>query len=104
MGGGGVLARGAEKEVKKENKKPGFGKYPPRERCDLYEPIKCECAGLTVVLCSVKGKCPFYKTSEQARRDRLDSIRKRRRKGLLISDAEARMLLDAEKMPNAEER
>lgn len=104
MGGGGVLARGAEKEVKKEKKKAGFGEYPPRERCDLYEPIKCECVGLTVVLCSVKGKCPFYKTGEQARKDRLDSIRKRRRKGLLISDAEARMLLDAEKMPGAEER
>lgn len=100
MGGGGVLARGAEKEVKKEKKKAGFGEYPPREKCDLYEPIKCEC----VVLCSVKGKCPFYKTGEQARKDRLDSIRKRRRKGLLISDAEARMLLDAEKMPGAEER
>lgn len=104
MGGGGVLARGAEKEVKKEKKKAGFGEYPPRERCDLYEPIKCECVGLTVVLCSVKGKCPFYKTGEQARKDRLDSIRKRRRKGLLISDVEARMLLDAEKMPGAEER
>ena len=101
MGGGGVLERGAEKEVKKEKKKAGFGEYPPRERCDLYEPIKCECVGLTVVLCSVKGKCPFYKTGEQARKDRLDSIRKRRRKGLLISDAEARMLLDAEKMPSA---
>ena len=69
MGGGGVLARGAEKEVKKEKKKAGFGEYPPRERCDLYEPIKCECVGLTVVLCSVKGKCPFYKTGEQARKD-----------------------------------
>ena len=48
MGGGGVLAKGAEKEVKKEKKKAGFGEYPPREKCDLYEPIKCECVGLTV--------------------------------------------------------
>lgn len=90
--------------MKKVKKEAVFGEYPPKERCDLYEPVKCECAGLTVVLCSVKGECPFYKTGEQARKDRLDSIRKRRRKGLLISDAEARMLLDAEKMPNAEER
>lgn len=90
--------------MKKGKKEAVFGEYPPKERCDLYEPVKCECAGLTVVLCSVNGKCPFYKTSEQARKDRLDSIRKRRRKGLLISDAEARMLLEAVKLPDAKER
>mgnify|MGYP007135727002 CR=1 FL=1 len=90
--------------MRKEKKEGIFGEYPPEERCDLYEPVKCECAGLTVVLCSVKGKCPFYKTRDQARKDRLNSIRARRRKGLLISDAEARMLLDAAKMPDAEGR
>lgn len=90
--------------MKKGKKEAVFGEYLPKERCDPYEPVKCECAGLTVVLCSVKGKCPFYKTSEQARRDRLDSIRKRRRKGLLISDAEAQMLLEAVKLPDAKEQ
>lgn len=46
---------------------PPQGPYRPKCGCDLYIPMKNECAGLRELVCSAKGKCPFFKTKERAR-------------------------------------
>lgn len=76
----------------------------PKRSCDLYIPIKDECAGLRELVCSMNGKCPFFKTKERALADRIRSIQRRRSVGVPISDAEARLLLEAAKLPDAKER
>lgn len=81
---------------------PPQGPYRPKGGCDLYIPIKNECAGLRELVCSAKGKCPFFKTRERALADRIKSIQRRKRMGVPISDTEAQMLLEAVKQPGAE--
>lgn len=76
----------------------------PKRSCDLYIPIKDECAGLRELVCSAKGKCPFFKTKERARADRIKSIQRRKRVGFPISNTEAQMLLEAVKLPDAKEQ
>lgn len=88
---------------RRKNEPPMRGPYRPRCGCDLYIPIKNECAGLRELVCSMERKCPFFKTKEKAREDRIKSIQRRRREGVPISDAEAR-LLEAAKLPDAKER
>lgn len=51
-----------------------------------------------------KRKCPFFKTKERARADRIKSIQRRKRVGFPISNAEAQMLLEAVKLPDAKEQ
>lgn len=75
----------------------GARPYKPRSTCDLYVPEKGECAGLNQLLCAERGKCAFYKSRKRARDDRVASILARRDKGLVISDMEAQLLLEAMK-------
>lgn len=58
-------------------------KWPclPKRSCDLYIPIKDECAGLRELVCSANGKCPFFKTKERALADRIKSIQRRKYMG-----------------------
>lgn len=81
-------------------------KWPclPKRSCDLYIPIKDECAGLRELVCSANGKCPFFKTKERALADRIKSIQRRKHMGVPISNTEAQMLLEAVKLPDAKER
>ena len=81
----------------RKNAVVGATPYKPRITCDLYVPEKGECAGLNQLLCAKSGKCAFYKSRKRAREDRLASIVARRDRGCHISDAEARMLLQAMK-------
>jgi hypothetical protein len=83
---------------------PPQGPYRPKGGCDLYIPMKNECAGLRELVCSANGKCPFFKTKERALADRLKSIQRRKRVGFPISNTEAQMLLEAVKLPDAKEQ
>lgn len=75
---------------------PPQGPYRPKGGCDLYIPMKNECAGLRELVCSAKGNCPFFKTKERALADRIKSIQRRKRMGVPISNAV--------KLPDAKEQ
>lgn len=90
--------------VNKGKKPAALGPHRPKSGCDLYIPIKHECAGLRELVCSANGKCPFFKTKERALADRIKSIQRRKHMGVPISNTEAQMLLEAVKLPDAKER
>lgn len=89
---------------RRKNEPPVRGPYRPRCECDLYIPIKNECAGLRELVCSMERKCPFFKTKQRALADRIKSIQRRRSEGIPITNAEAQMLLEVTKLPDAKER
>ncbi len=95
------MARGVNRGRKAS---PPQGPYRPKGGCDLYIPMKNECAGLRELVCSANGKCPFFKTKERALADRIKSIQRRKRVGFPISNTEAQMLLEAGKLPDAKEQ
>lgn len=79
----------------REEKAQATGKYRARVGCDVYIPVKQECGALREMLCVERGDCPFYKTKEQARSARIDSARRRKEKGLILPEADERLLESA---------
>lgn len=67
-------------------------KFTDWHECVHYNGAALYCTALTTMVCADGRRCKFFKTPEQARADKLASIRSRKERGIAITPEEQEVL------------